>query len=149
MNKIIFSVICLSFFLSGCGRKEKVETPIESQQEIINESVLEPVVTSPQISNPAETVAPEAASPATLLQEAMIPETPTPEDIQKALKNAGLYEGDVDGKLGPKSKKAIEDFQAKSDLTVDGKVGPKTWSKLKEYLNAPAETAAEMPSPKQ
>jgi peptidoglycan hydrolase-like protein with peptidoglycan-binding domain len=64
-----------------------------------------------------------------------ISDKPSLQDIQKALKNAGFYKGEVDGVLGPKTKKAIEDFQAENSLIVDGKVGSKTWGKLKTYLN--------------
>jgi len=60
---------------------------------------------------------------------------PLPENIQKALKNAGFYTGDIDGKIGPKTKKAIKEFQEKNNLKVDGKVGPKTWEILKKYLS--------------
>lgn len=60
-------------------------------------------------------------------------------DSQKALKNAGFPVGPIDGKMGPKTKKAIKDFQKTNNLTVDGIVGIKTWSKLKPYLN-PLET---------
>ncbi|MEK6564285.1 MAG: peptidoglycan-binding domain-containing protein [Candidatus Omnitrophota bacterium] len=61
---------------------------------------------------------------------------PTEKEIQQALKNAGLYDGEVDGKIGPRSKRAIEEFQAQNNLKADGKVGAKTWQKLKEHLNA-------------
>lgn len=61
--------------------------------------------------------------------------SPTPKEIQAALKNAGYYTGAIDGKIGPKSQQAIRDFQRDSRLTVDGKVGKKTWAKLKEHLN--------------
>lgn len=56
-----------------------------------------------------------------------------PEEIQKALKNAGFYEGPVDGKIGHKSQQAIKDFQAAHNLTNDGIVGQKTWVELKRY----------------
>jgi len=59
---------------------------------------------------------------------------PSVQDIQQALKNANLYEGKIDGIIGPNTRKAIEAFQAQSGLKADGKVGPKTWQKLKEYL---------------
>ena len=65
-------------------------------------------------------------------------EKPSMRDIQQALKNADLYEGNIDGISGPKTKKAVEDFQSQVGLKVDGKVGPKTWQKLKEYLNKKA-----------
>ena len=56
------------------------------------------------------------------------------QDIQQALKNINLYEGKIDGILGPNTRKAIEAFQSQNGLKVDGKVGPKTWQKLKEHL---------------
>ena len=64
--------------------------------------------------------------------------------IQTALKNAGFYNGPVDGKIGPGSKKAIEAFQKSNGLKVDGKVGPKTWAALETHLadHAPAAGAA-------
>jgi len=61
---------------------------------------------------------------------------PTPKQVQTALKNAGYYKDEIDGKIGPKSKQAILDFQKNNDLTVDGKVGPKTWAKLKTHLDS-------------
>lgn len=61
---------------------------------------------------------------------------PTSEQIQNALKNAGYYKGEIDGKIGPKSKKAILDFQIDNDLEPDGVVGSRTWSRLKDYLDS-------------
>ena len=61
--------------------------------------------------------------------------------IQKALKNAGLYQGTIDGKIGPASRKAIQTFQQNNGLKVDGKVGPKTWAALESYLNGSAATS--------
>ena len=54
--------------------------------------------------------------------------------IQTALKNAGLYQGAIDGKIGPGSKRAIQEFQTANNLKADGKVGPKTWAALEPYL---------------
>lgn len=65
---------------------------------------------------------------------------PAVEEIQQALKNLSLYQGNIDGKLGPKTKQAIKDFQSQNSLTVDGKVGPKTWAQLAPYLNSSAVT---------
>lgn len=63
------------------------------------------------------------------------------QQIQTALKNAGLYEGNIDGKIGPKTKKAIEQFQTNNGLKVDGKVGPMTWAALEPYLTGQASSA--------
>jgi len=67
------------------------------------------------------------------------PYKPTNIEIQTALKHAGFYTDKIDGKIGPKSKKAIEDFQSANGLKVDGKVGPKTWEALGKHLIAASE----------
>jgi len=65
------------------------------------------------------------------------------QQIQTALTNAGLYTGAIDGKIGPKTKRAIETFQTNNSLKVDGKVGPQTWAALEQYLaGAPASGAS-------
>ena len=58
--------------------------------------------------------------------------------IQTALKSAGVYQGNIDGKIGPASRKAIQTFQKNNGLKADGKVGPKTWAALEPYLNGSA-----------
>jgi peptidoglycan hydrolase-like protein with peptidoglycan-binding domain len=55
-------------------------------------------------------------------------------EIQRALVAAGFDPGPADGRLGPRTKVAIHDFQQANGLEPDGKVGPKTWSKLEPYL---------------
>ncbi len=61
--------------------------------------------------------------------------SPTPVNIQKALKSAGYYKGPVDGKIGAKTQDAIIKFQKDNDLKTDGKVGSKTWAELEIYLD--------------
>lgn len=56
------------------------------------------------------------------------------EKVQNALKKAGYYEGNVDGKLGSGTKAGISRFQADHNLKSDGIVGAKTWDELKTYL---------------
>ncbi len=65
-------------------------------------------------------------------------------EIQTALQTVGLYQGAIDGKMGPLTKQAVMQFQEANQLTADGKVGPKTWSLLKPYLAK--ETAAQQAS---
>ena len=52
--------------------------------------------------------------------------------VQEILKAAGFDPGVVDGKLGPKTKKAVMAFQQAHGLKVDGKIGFQTLSKLAE-----------------
>jgi len=59
---------------------------------------------------------------------------PTTKEIQLALKNAGFDPGSFDGKLGPRTRQAIKDFQKSKGLVPDGVVGPKTWNLLSKLL---------------
>lgn len=59
----------------------------------------------------------------------------SPKQIQRALKNAGFYQGPIDGKIGPKTKEAIVKFQKAKGLKVDGIVGKKTSAELNKYLS--------------
>ena len=54
-------------------------------------------------------------------------------EVQAALKNAGFYTGNVDGKMGKMTKSAIIEFQKANQLKADGVVGQQTWTKLSEH----------------
>jgi peptidoglycan hydrolase-like protein with peptidoglycan-binding domain len=58
----------------------------------------------------------------------------THKDIQLALKNAGFYNGTIDGKIGKNTKRAIREFQKTNGLEADGIIGPKTRDLLLQYL---------------
>ncbi len=58
----------------------------------------------------------------------------TKKQIQAALKNAGFYNGPVDGKFGQLTTTAVKEFQKANNLKDDGKVGQQTWAKLSEHL---------------
>ena len=75
-----------------------------------------------------------SASPAAPADDRIIRVSATGEDVQRALKNAGYYDGAVDGKLGAKSQKAISSFQKDHGLNSDGIIGKRTWIELKKYL---------------
>ncbi|MBU1864035.1 MAG: peptidoglycan-binding protein [Candidatus Omnitrophica bacterium] len=59
---------------------------------------------------------------------------PSIRDMQKALRNAGFYKGEIDGNGGPLTRSAVKDFQKSHGLKVDGILGRKTWEKLEGYL---------------
>lgn len=63
---------------------------------------------------------------------------PSTREIQQALKNAGFYQGSVDGKMGPVTREAVKEFQRIHGLSDDGAVGRKTWAKLKAYADLSA-----------
>jgi len=62
----------------------------------------------------------------------------THKEIQLALKNAGFYNGTIDGKIGKNTKKAIREFQRTNGLKADGIVGPKTRVLLLQHLTQEA-----------
>lgn len=76
----------------------------------------------------------EPTLPSRNIQRFNVPQLSFEKQIQTALRNAGLYAGEIDGKIGPASQKAIIQFQKFHGLKTDGQVGPKTWAVLKPYL---------------
>ena len=75
-----------------------------------------------------------ASAPKTAVAVKTAFDSPVTRDVQRALKNAGFYQGAIDGKRGPATQQAVEEFQRINGLKVDGKVGPQTWAKLRSYL---------------
>lgn len=66
-----------------------------------------------------------------------------PNEVQAALVALG-YSVAVDGNIGPKTRDAIKEFQARYSLAVDGVAGPKTIAKLQQVL-ADAKPASAIP----
>jgi peptidoglycan hydrolase-like protein with peptidoglycan-binding domain len=131
---VLVSVVLMFTALSGCAKQQEME----DLQPVTLESLS--VSGNQTQAMPQDVNMPPAAAPAVASKELMPlppqgPYKPTDIEIQTALKNAGFYAGSIDGKIGPKSKKAIEDFQSANGLKVDGKVGAKTWEALGRYLN--------------
>lgn len=54
--------------------------------------------------------------------------------LQTALQKAGYYNGEIDGHLGQRTKRAIKKFQKARGLTSDGIAGEKTWKALSQYF---------------
>jgi len=133
-------VIIAAFALISCGKKQQ---SLEEMQEPVAMDALTSMNVTATIAAPATQEIKPAVIPASSIEQ---PEAvglsgfvkPTGEEIQTALKNAGFYEGSIDGKVGPMTKKAIEEFQKANNLQPDGKVGPKTWVALSTHLNPPA-----------
>ena len=50
--------------------------------------------------------------------------------LQEALDGLGIEAGPVDGVFGPKTERAVRDFQRAAGIDVDGIAGPMTWAEL-------------------
>lgn len=149
MRRFGFIILTLALVvaLAGCGKKQET---LEQMQQPMSPEDLSRLKTEAQVATEITLPALQPQTAAAPIPEVKLeplpppgPYRPTVQEIQAALKNAGYYIGKVDGKVGPMTKKAIEEFQKSNNLKVDGKVGPKTWSVLSQYLNqAPAVTSA-------
>jgi peptidoglycan hydrolase-like protein with peptidoglycan-binding domain len=144
---VLVVVFALTSFI-GCNKKKKDEAA--DLNGVVTENVVSvtdnstgnadmtnsvPVV----VENASAAASTEVAEPAMASAPTGVAGKPTPKEIQQALKNAGLYDGKVDGNIGSKTKKAIEAFQTQNGLKADGKVGRKTWKALSVYLNKSTE----------
>ncbi len=138
-------VVFLATSLIGCSKKKDESAYMEGLNGVVSENVV-------SVTESAQTGAVEAVPVMVENGEAAVQSSfempvaaeavvgkPSAKQIQQALKSAGMYNGKVDGEIGPKTKKAIEAFQAQNGLKADGKVGVKTWKALSAYLNKPAE----------
>ena len=128
---LLFMVLVLfSIYMFGCGKKQQA---LQELQEPMSMEALSTITTTAPAA--PSTGSPEVRPPALEPLPPAGPYKPTAVEIQTALKNAGYYTEGIDGKIGPKTKNAIEEFQKANALKVDGKIGPKTWSVLSKYLN--------------
>lgn len=139
----VIGLVVVPLAVVGCKSKVNSEAETASAPTEATVPTEEVVVTQAPVTEPsaAQTVSQETIPPT-----AAVP--PSPEtgkegatdtlehnkEIQTALKAAGFYTGNVDGKIGPKTKKAIIEFQKAKGLKADGRVGPKTWAELEKSL---------------
>jgi peptidoglycan hydrolase-like protein with peptidoglycan-binding domain len=132
-------VLGIVVFLAGCGEQNSQSSTMSASEQlasgkdiVISLNAQTPTTTEVSATGTTQTFSQEMSMDAT----ATAIENPTNEQIQQALKNAGLYEGAIDGSIGKKSKSAIIAFQEQNGLVADGKVGRKTWAKLAPFLSA-------------
>jgi len=134
-------VVLVLVALSGCGKKQEMEELQPITMESLS-TVGSPTQVTPDIKvSESKILSTNAGVPVkeVLPLPPQGPYKPTGIEIQTVLKNAGFYAGNIDGKIGPKSKQAIEDFQKANGLKVDGKVGPKTWEVMSKYSSPAVE----------
>lgn len=151
----MLKIISLGMLLFLCGCAKKAETPASHAEANTLETTVEipapvketvpaaPAMRGTTLSGQETSVAMPQQS---ATSEDLTMAKPTPENIQRALKNANLYHGKVDGTIGPRTKRAIEVFQKGNGLTADGKVGSKTWEKLKTFLTVSEESQQAVPA---
>lgn len=156
-SAILLSVAVLTaFIISGCGTSQKkvqsevtgiktrVETlesrveGVEAKQAEVERTTAEQAQALDELKTTSQPMANSNISIKTR-------ENSQPgrmRDIQQALKNAGYYDGKIDGVKGKGTKKAIKEFQKANGLTADGVVGRRTWEALSSHLSSASSAAA-------
>jgi len=145
MRKFYLAVV-LAVLVVGCSQKSDETTMLPSDMTAANKEVT--ISLGDQTLPPTTEMTTTATATVPAVSEITLPvdasaltlESPTNQQIQQALQNAGLYQGSIDGVIGKKTKSAIKAFQEQNGLTADGKVGKKTWAKLAPFLSTPAAT---------
>lgn len=151
VKKVVFISLALAAagYLFGCGKKqaamEEGQEPLTMEAMSSLSTSASAPVTDVRVIEPQATLAPQGNIKLEPLPPSG-PYKPTNQEIQTALANAGYYKGNIDGKIGPRTKQAIKDFQQANGLKADGKVGPMTWEALSKH--AAANAAAGVPSKK-
>ena len=135
MHRNVFLFLAMvmvgSFFALGCNSGDKFSSVPEetlSNATLQADAAVSAIVPAGNVTEQQALLVPQstAAEP----QQSNYAE----KDIQRALKNAGFYQGEIDGVIGTKTKQAVEKFQEENSLKIDGKVGPQTWKALQPYL---------------
>lgn len=141
-------MVCL---LGGCaGMKSHQDLArLQSQVGLLDERITQ--LERSSVGEAGDRTTSESTTDAGSLSAVAIPKTgasasaqgaatlkPSTREIQQALKNAGFYQGAVDGKTGPLTKSAVKEFQRIHGLKADGVVGKQTWAKLRSYANLAA-----------
>ena len=134
-------LLAVAWLLGGCagGLSRKEFARLQSQVGMLDERVTQLERASGASSGPLSAVpssepaatpepAPSESGPAPSLK-------PSTREIQQALKNAGFYQGALDGKMGATTREAVKEFQRVHGLTDDGVVGKRTWAKLRAFVD--------------
>jgi peptidoglycan hydrolase-like protein with peptidoglycan-binding domain len=67
---------------------------------------------------------------------------PQLKQVQQQLKAAGLYNGAIDGRMGPETKQAVQQFQQQNGLQATGTIDHETVAALQNHPNATTGTGS-------
>lgn len=156
--RTIVAVMAGAVMVGGCAaqRQAQAVSRVQADLQMLDQRVSQ--LERGSVAQASSTAWPTEASVSATAAEAISVSTgsaPSPasfttastKETQQALKNAGFYQGEIDGKLGPQTRAAIRDFQRTNGLSVDGKVGRQTWGKLAAYASASSGTARSAAEP--
>ncbi|PIU42423.1 MAG: hypothetical protein COS99_00225 [Candidatus Omnitrophica bacterium CG07_land_8_20_14_0_80_42_15] len=139
MKVKLLACVILALFLAGCATSKGEVAASEADKLNMRVSELESEVQLKDMEiqrlqeemKSAQTAEAQKVEPA---EEKNVAANWTPKQLQTALKNAGFYNGEIDGSIGKTTRSAIKEFQKANDLHADGIVGKRTWAQLKKHL---------------
>lgn len=140
-NKAVCIGIGATVLISGCAGSHSAQqfTRLKANVDLLEQRVSQLERASLRDASAAMPLAPELAlgiapTPQPTSAPSAPPQVkPSTKEIQQALKNAGFYQGALDGKIGPQTREAIREFQRVHGLKIDGVVGKQTWAALAPY----------------
>ena len=150
----LMTLIILGAFLTGCATTknktsmDQLQTRIVELEQKLDEKDAEIVDLKYELkdvstkvdsihtveSAPSHSSAAMSAEPSVEKNDSVVKVSASAVAIQTALKNAGFYNGAIDGKIGSQTKRAVVSFQKSRNLKADGVIGKRTWEELKSYL---------------
>ena len=132
MNKIFGFVVCglwSAVLVMGCGQQPKAQDTAKNEVIVASTPITVPTAPAQPLPQLTELAQGKKSSSGTPIEKIARNKA-----IQLALRNANFYSGEIDGKIGPKTKEAVKKFQVSKNLTMDGIVGARTWAELRVYL---------------
>ena len=146
-GKVLVCMLAATAVMSGCagGPGKRDMSRVQSQLNLLEDRVTQLERSNTEGGPSASLMIPEPAAVRELASASgssqdianassnKIFAKPSVREIQQSLKNAGFYQGAIDGKTGPMTKEAIREFQRVHGLKDDGVVGKQTWAKLSTY----------------
>lgn len=132
----VAALFMMSFVFAGCATMKRNNTELQTLKTQVSDLESKVQQKDAEIDSLRQALSKTTEEKyAAAKEEAVATQVPSATQIQTALKNAGAYSGEVDGKIGTQTKKAIRAFQKEHKLVADGKVGSKTWAVLSPYLD--------------
>ncbi|MEM7195984.1 MAG: peptidoglycan-binding domain-containing protein [Pseudomonadota bacterium] len=116
---LLLGILCIS----ACQTIPTPEPEPEPEPVVIDEP--EPAQPPPEVEQPVVKEEPEPVKPKPVPNQDLL-------EAQTVLKEMGLYTGALDGLYGPKSKKALLDYQYWNGLPLSGTLDEETLESLRD-----------------
>lgn len=133
MRLVMVTLCVFGLLVAGCATGTKKQAVQPASYDTKSQKTYQPQATVSNYDN-EDTFSSELNDQPTKKTSAESGTQLSTRQIQRALKNAGFYKGQIDGKIGSKTKESIARFQKEKGLKADGIAGKRTIAELRKYL---------------